>query len=413
MDRSSTGTCVRLWLGGQWAFGLTPATPTAQSLTQYNWYPINFYDAREGEVREQSWVTGGTTPGSTNTTCTTNGVMNAVEIDVGNLKRWLAGTIGTSGASVDYVAQNGYVLYFSDRRGMLVSPHKASIQPANTKTGDAGLEDVINANGSGDSATGTPDGTLEPVPTGRTFSPEDTNQNGFIDNWGAKNLGLGFYGTGNSATQNLNTLINSTANPDPYGTLGTGSSGYKSNRIAVCGTTGRKNWVSGARHVLKLVDAAYGNLPRRPSALVVGGVSYMGGFTVASENPVYIQGDYNSSSADQATWTIPPTRPTDLALHSAASVIADAVTLLSDNWDDRRSTLGISGNTSPTARVNRFATANTYYRMGIVGGKNMNFPNPTWSTSAERRWHRRIGGKLHALAGRLERKPQATQAMTR
>ena len=51
--------------------------------------------------------------------------MNAVEIDVGNLKRWLLGQIGknpatglSSGPSVDYLAQNGYVLYFSDRRGM-------------------------------------------------------------------------------------------------------------------------------------------------------------------------------------------------------------------------------------------------------------------------------------------------------
>ncbi len=42
--------------------------------------------------------------------------------------------------------------------------------------------------------------------------------------------------------------------------------------------------------------------------------------------------------------------------------------------------LGISGNTSPTYRENRMATSNTYYRMGIAAGKNMNFPNPSWST---------------------------------
>ena len=55
----------------------------------YNWYPINFYDAREGEVRDNQVV---------NNSCATNGVMNAVEIDVGNLKQWLAGSrIGISG----------------------------------------------------------------------------------------------------------------------------------------------------------------------------------------------------------------------------------------------------------------------------------------------------------------------------
>ena len=53
----------------------------------YNWYPINFYDAREGENRDNMRA-------ATDDSCTTNGVMNAVEIDVGNLKRWLANSSG-------------------------------------------------------------------------------------------------------------------------------------------------------------------------------------------------------------------------------------------------------------------------------------------------------------------------------
>ncbi|MGA8068454.1 MAG: hypothetical protein WCA47_14090 [Terriglobales bacterium] len=366
--------------GGQWAFGVTPTAPSAttpQSLTQYNWYPINFYDAREGEVREQDW-TSGTVASASDTTCTTNGVMNAVEIDVGNLKRWLAGQIGTSGAHVDYAAQNGYVLYFSDRRGMLLNPHPP-LGGAATKTGDSGLEDIINSS----SQTGTPDGVLDPVPSGRTYSPEDVNENGYLDNFGAANLGLGFYGiTGNTA-QNLNTLVNSnTSRPDPFGTGGSGSAGYTTNRIAVCGTTGRKNWVSGARHVLKLVDGSLGNLPLRPSPIAItsGGTTtnYWGGFTVASENPVYIQGDYNSVAGD-TTWNATPSDETGMA---AAAVIADAVTLVSNNWDDRRSTLGVSGSTSPTYRQNRPASTQTYYRVAIASGKNMNFTSPSWVTSA-------------------------------
>jgi len=111
--------------GGEWAFGLTPTSPVAspqssatpQSLTEYNWYPINFYDAREGETRDVT-----TYQGAGNDTCAVNGVMNAVEIDVGNLAKWLASTSG-SGTKVDYVHQNGYILYFSDRRGMLMNPN--------------------------------------------------------------------------------------------------------------------------------------------------------------------------------------------------------------------------------------------------------------------------------------------------
>ncbi len=143
-----------------WEFGLS--TLATQSVTQFNWYPINFYDAREGEVRDNAVA---------DNSCSSNGVMNAVDIDVGNLKRWLSGAIGTSGTNVNYTNQNGYVLYFSDRRGMLLNPNPTTPDPAGVKSGDSGLEDVVNAS----TAAGTPDGVLEPVPAGKTFSPEDVN----------------------------------------------------------------------------------------------------------------------------------------------------------------------------------------------------------------------------------------------
>ena len=65
---------------------------------------------REGELR----------PSGTNGDCNVGGIMNTTELDVGNLKKWLAGTIGTTGTLVESSSQNGYILYFSDRRGMLL-----------------------------------------------------------------------------------------------------------------------------------------------------------------------------------------------------------------------------------------------------------------------------------------------------
>jgi hypothetical protein len=324
-------------------FGVS--TEAAQSISMFNWYPINFYDVREGEIRDSA---------SANSSCTTAGLMNAVEIDVGNLKRWLAGSIGTSGSSVDYVAQNGYVLYYSDRRGMLPNPNVVSPSPAGSLSGDSGLEDVVNAA----SAAGTPDGSLEPIPTGRTLSPEDFNQNGVLDNFGAANLGLGQY----NAAVNQNTQINlgSLVTPNPF-----------SPRINSCVTTGRKNWVSGARHVLRLVDGAFGNLPLSPG----GTLADPGGFAVASENPVYILGDYNTYPAD-TTWNSPAV---DVLGHSSASVIADAVTFLSNSWSDLAS-MGGTGNGQPTSLSNRSAST-TYYRVAVAGGKNINFPQPTWGAS--------------------------------
>ncbi|MGA9505064.1 MAG: hypothetical protein WBV31_11560 [Terriglobales bacterium] len=364
--------------GGQWVFGVTPASPTAttpQSLTQFNWYPINFYDAREGEVRD---VDQG------NNSCTSNGVMNAVEIDVGNLQQWLKANIGSSGTSVEYTTQNGYVLYFSDRRGMLLNPHATTTHLANTKSGDSGLEDVVNAS----SQAGTPDGVLEPAaagaplsPAGVALSPEDVNENGVLDNWGTADLGLGQW----NGTTNQNTQI-VLSNPDnPY-----------LPRIASCSTTGRKNWVSGARHVLKLVDGSLGNLPITPvgTSETIAGVTktYYGGFTVAAENPVYIQGDYNSVTAGGVTTDTfftnqQNTAPAkDLAGYVPAAVIADAVTVLSNSWDDRVSMVGTATTTDITYAANPYAgdriASTTSYRVAIAGGKNMSFPMPSWDTNS-------------------------------
>ena len=328
--------------GSPW-YGVLNAATVVQSETNSNWYPINFYDAREGEARDNQLA---------NNSCTTMGVMNAVEIDVGNLKKWLSGAIGASGKNVDYLAQNGYVLYFSDRRGMLANPNPPN---AGTKNGDAGLEDVINSA----SAAGTPDGTLEPTPPGHSLSPEDVNQNGVLDNFGTYNLGLGQYN--GAVNQNAQITL---PNPDnPY-----------LPRIASCGVTARKNWVSGARHVLRLVDGSLGNVPLRTDAAAPN----TGGFTVASENPVYIWGDYNSNSADTA-WTTTPI--VDVAGHAATAIIADSVTMLSNAWLDNYSMLGNPGgcggcDNSPTNPANRNAS-DTWYRVAIAGGKNMAFPWPS------------------------------------
>ncbi len=342
----------------QWEFG---TSTTAQSVTAFNWYPINFYDDREGENRDV---------GAAGDSCTTNGVMNAVEIDVGNLKRWLSGNIVGNGGSVDFQQQNGYVLYFSDRRGMLLNahpPYSPTAGPA-AKTGDSGMEDVINSS----SSVGKPDGALEPPVAN---SPEDDNQNGFLDNFGPLNMGLGFYGTVATAGKNLNTQINSTAQPDPFGTAA-------GARIASCMATARKNWVSGARHVLRLVDGSLGNVPLRTD----GGqtADSPGGFTVASENPVYVLGDYNSNAADSANWPNDTTAALQLqndpAGHAAAAVIADTVTLLSNNWTDLESMT-----TPVTSLGNRNATTTTSYRLAIAAGKNRSFPYSTtklWTATA-------------------------------
>jgi hypothetical protein len=364
----------------------TPVAGAAGTVTAFNWYPINFYDPREGEPDD---VIQG------NDSYTPQGVMNAVELDVGNLNQWLQGNIPGSGNLVNYTNQNGYVLYFSDRRGMLANPNGTQTIASGYITGDAGFEDVVNAG----TANRVPDGHLEPAPTGRKLSPEDANLNGVLDNFGAKNLGLGLGYIPTLAaytnTNSVNYYINKTTYPDVY---------LVGNRLTSAATA-RNAWISGARHVLKLIDGSLGNVPTIPGGAFPAS---SGGFTVGSENPVYIVGNYNTncpSAGNTCTpgnttydpnWPSPP-QNTELAsdpFHAAAGIVADTVTLLSNSWVDWNS-LGIGspqptqpcpngtsgGCAASTAGANRPAVNGGYYRVAIATGDVQAFPQPSgWGT---------------------------------
>jgi len=274
-----------------------------------NFYPINFYDAREGQVRDV--VLAGNN-------CNVNGILNAIDLDVGNLRAWLLG----AGGITENTTQNGYVLYFSDRRGMLPDPNAVPVG----LTGEYGFEDTINVG----TAAGTPDGVLDPNNPGTTRSPEDADNNGLDDTWGAVNVGAGFG-------------VNTAAAPfNPY-------------QPVTCSTTARKNRVTGARHVLRLVHGSLSNLPTRADGT--------GGFTVASENPVYVMGDYNAAGG----WG---------ANNAPAAVIADAVTLLSNNWTD------LNDLNNPTA-VGARPASTTWYRVAVAAGKTLSFPRPGWGISSD------------------------------
>ena len=344
----------------------------SSSNSEYNWYPINLYDAREGENNDAT--------GFAARTGTVNGIMNCVELDVGNLRRWLLGQTGATGASVNFSTQNGYVLYFSDRRGMQYDPNAAH-NPSNILLGAYGFEDVVNyAEGS----PYAPNGTLEPV-NYNGVSPEDTEQwnDGTVTTYGVVTVGDAF---GSQTTTDTDTTL-------PHNPF--------AHRINTF-TVGRANRVTGARHALKLVDASVGNLPTMPPGNATNNCAQSsasptacGGFTVGSENPVYIDGNYNSNctaagaegctpgnATYDPTWLSPPGAEPN---HAAAGIIADAVSVLSNNWQDAGQTSALysgslvnptnpSGQSVPAATPNRIAVT-TYYRVAIAGGKNIAFTN--------------------------------------
>jgi hypothetical protein len=284
--------------------------PTAskwQSVTEpTNWWPNVLYDPREGNQRE-------TLP-RTDRTVQLGGVIHYVALDVNNLKKWLAGTTGTTGDLT--WSQPGYLVYFSDRRN--------NRNAASLETGQYGWEDSINPA----AAVFALNGTIDPG--------EDVNANGILEVYGGV---PNYEGTYNTVPPDSAAPLNVNATP----------------RTALGADQALVNRAILFRRALKLINGG-----------IVAGVNSLppSGLTVVSENPVYVQGNYNAL-ADDVTG---PSAP--------AAVIADAVTLLSNVWVDSRSLY------TPNDHGGRVAT-NAGYRMALIGGKPLAFPRPDWATTAD------------------------------
>jgi hypothetical protein len=292
-------------------------------MTAYNLLPINFYDPREGELRDNATKDD---PSKTAGSCAINGVMNAVEIDVGNLYKWLQSS--ATGKTVDSSTFNGYILYFSDRRGGSLDGGYDYLDTINT-TGSLAVSS--SPSWSANVKDGYPDGVLS--------AEEDVYQG----NWPASIGG---------AAAPTTTLIT----PPKYigSAFGLGQTTVSNPGVGqriTCSTTGLWNPVLAPRHVLRLVDGTLGNVPKAPAGT--------GGFTVASEQPVYVVGNYNASAAT----TLPLTTTTD----SAASVIADTVTLLSTSYND------LAALNSPIVPI---TASQSFYRLAIASGKTLTFKEP-------------------------------------
>jgi hypothetical protein len=302
-----------------------------------DYWPMALFDPREGVYRPN--IALGTSPDDVNPEVTAQGVMYYIELDVANLATWLKTNQGALGLNNN----SGFTVYFSDRRG-----ERVDTQVSNTKTGSFGYNDFVN--NLSDPLNGCPNGTLDPGAGGG----EDLEGDGVLRTYGgAESNPLYPLAVTPFAFSNIwNGTVMSTvllANPTCGGTNWPGVA-YDHNQEA------RENAPVFFRRALKLVDGAtlnlgtscYGAAPNPPC-----------GLTIASENPVYLQGDYNAPAS--GAWTTVP--------NVAASIAADSVTFLSDNWNDVNSFL------FPYNAANRISVQ-TAYRAAIIGGKGIPFPQP-------------------------------------
>jgi hypothetical protein len=279
--------------------------------TAANYWPNALYDIREANLRDEFTAAK---------ELKLAGVMNYISFDVNNYRRWLAGNTGATG-NQSMQRDGGYIVYFSDRRN--------NRNAANVETGEYGFEDVLNP----DDNKGAPNNVLDPA---NPLLPlegggEDSNFDpapGYVkvfDMYGAtpRNLPAGAALPMTAAALPLSTSVGGVTLTAPHAMV---------NRQILF------------RRALKLVNGGSGSLPP--------------GLTVASENPVYVHGNYNA---------LPGAAAADP--HAPASILADAVTLLSNSWSDVQSFI------TPNAPASRGAS-NTGYRFAMVSGKGPAFIQP-------------------------------------
>ncbi len=283
--------------------------PTAATCPQNlnrstEYWPNTLFDVREALVRDVS-------PGTA--TVPLGGVMHYISLDVGNLSRWFrAGGVYTAPAGTDSRLDNGgYTVYFSDRRN--------NRNAISEETGDYGWEDIVNPL----SGTGAPNGILD---TG-----EDANGNGTLDVYGSF---PNYDGTYNAAVPGASAPLTTAARPATMVSRGDA----QVNRAILY------------RRALKV---------RNGNNIVGLGVT---GLTVVSENPVYVEGNWNSANGGGSDFA---------GAHAATAVMADTVTLLSNSWSD------VTSFTSPYTVGDRDRNTQTWYRLAIISGKGRAFPQPT------------------------------------
>ncbi len=256
-------------------------------------FPIKMFDTREGLYYDQKSTTYYSNANFDNfKKVPREGVMSMVDIDIANLRRFLRGDFnglfsiatpfytaaGHTLRNTDIPDKAGWVLYVSDRRG------DADFD------GEIDMEDIYGA------APGN-DGIMQPG--------EDLDMPGLYGN----------------------------------GVLETGGYGTETERYAVNAVYVDEAAVIDQKYYRRGVRLINGStLPGIYDSATAANTK---GLTVASENGIYVQGNYNATGIGtvpaSTNSTFDQYLPFNTPTHIPASVVADAVTILSNAWNDSES----------------------------------------------------------------------------
>jgi hypothetical protein len=284
--------------------------------------PINVYNVREGCIDTVNCAA-----------VYERGITNVVELNMRNLARWLDGVYdgtllaGSPAVSTNIANPSGFTVYVSDRRGDKVKPtvdfNNAAV---NSSNGMVDNEDIYGVNG-----------TLDPG--------EDV--------------------------QNKGALVKDTAElPDPAVLGGIYGADLTMQALTVAAWTNPNNYF---RHAVRLFNGENLQITGAPDKL-----SATLGITVATENMVYIWGNYNTTGINVA----PPAGVAALNEAAApyhylgnqvpASIISDAFFPLSKTWADSCSSMYPANLGNRRADLNSpGTTSETAVRAGIIAGNNL------------------------------------------
>jgi hypothetical protein len=321
--------------------------------------PINVYNVREGLINNSLTLNA----------VYERGITSVVELNMKNLARWMDGVYdtnllaGTTAVSTNIGCPDGYVVYVSDRRGDNVrSMVDLSGATINSTNGMVDNEDIYGVNG-----------TLDPG--------EDVQNKGVMVK---------------DATE-LPDPVALPTSPAPYANYGTDRN---KRAIAVAA------WMNPNNYFRRAVRLFNGENLRVTGA--ANKLSATKGITVATENFVYIWGNYNTTGINgqpSGGSTLNDSSLTNYYLGNQvpASIVADAFFPLSKTWFDSDTALYPDDVNEGRADIALpGVSSETAVRAAIIAGNNLSAlagsPDAGNSASGESR----LNGGMHNFPRFLE-----------
>jgi hypothetical protein len=333
--------------------------------------PINVYNVREGRIN--STLDGGL--------LYERGMTNVVEINMRNLARWMDGVFdanllaGTNAVSTKIDSANGYIVYVSDRRGDRVKPEQDPVGvQLNTTNGMVDNEDIYGQNNLLDPGEDVIDDGID-LSTGLTKQGSlQKDQSELPDpNQVSAQFPL-IAGGAISARTVAAKSVAAWANPNNY------------FRRAVRLFNGEDLQTTGTGDKLSITK----------------------GLTIATENMVYIWGNYNTTGINgQPPGGSTLNDPAQTYYYSGnqvpASIVADAFFPLSKTWFDSSSAMHSDSLAMRLADLNLPSVENeTSVRAGIIAGNNLSALSGSPDAGNSGSGESRLNGGMHNFPRFLE-----------